>query len=516
MTETGAANGPGPGGAASALSIVAVLALGLVTLSLAIETVSAISVRVGEELVHDRLGGNIVDHVIRAHHGQPIYSAPDDRWVPVVYTPLYYYLASGVMSVVGEGVFACRLTAVLLVAGSGLVALALARKLTGSWGWASLGIPLFLAGYPLCGFFYDSPRVDPLSSFVVLLATWVAVRGKGMKSAVLLGALAVAAYFSKQSTLAFSVALLGGLTIIDWRRALVSAITALSLGGTLVVIANGVSDGWFWKYCGYLTTQHDFPPDRRREIIGEDLFAVGLPLGGLLLTVPFLLAANPRREENRGTSLVVLAALATVAFSFTSHARSGATIKVLMPLGPVFAAAIPVGFAWLERRREGQGWKLGVRSLAFVIVAGFALQHHFNSSEAITPQADLERWEELKSEVEEWSEKGQVWVAPWGYFTTPMEGQGMRPNLIALEDYLGVKGNDTGLPFPEALEKQIEAQEYVAIFMPTKGGNRDLRSMIKQYYRVVEQREMVVGTNRFTMDLGTFVPRATPGGRRSR
>ena len=86
----------------------------------------------------------------------------------------------------------------------------------------------------------------------------------------------------------------------------------------------------------------------------------------------------------------------------------------------------------------------------------------------------------------------------------------------ALEDYLGVKGNDTGLPFPEALEKQIEAQEYVAIFMPTKGGNRDLRSMIKQYYRVVEQREMVVGTNRFTMDLGTFVPRATPGGRRSR
>ena len=93
MTETGAANGPGPSGAARALSIVAVLALGLVTLSLAIETVSAISVRVGEELVHDRLGGNIVDHVIRAHHGQPIYSAPDDRWIPVVDKPLYYYLA---------------------------------------------------------------------------------------------------------------------------------------------------------------------------------------------------------------------------------------------------------------------------------------------------------------------------------------------------------------------------------------------------------------------------------------
>lgn len=515
-SEEGAPRDGGLGPLFAALTVAAGIALAVFTILQLREAAVALSTRLSEELVHDRLGGNIVDHAVRVHRGEPLYVAPDDRWVPVVYTPLYYGFAAGVMAVVGEGVFACRLAAALLVGAGALVALALVRRMTGSWSWAALGVPIVTAGYALCDFFYDAPRVDPMSSLLVVLATWAAVRGTGTKSAVMLGGLCVAAYFAKQSTLAFSVVLLGGLLVVSWRRALVAGAVAAALGGALLAVANGASDGWFWRYCVYLTTQHDFPPDRVRAILAEDLRAVAFPLVGLVALVPFLLAAKPRAEATRPTALLVLAALGTVAFSFTSHARSGATIKVLMPLGLVFAAALPAGFAWLARRRETLAWRWGVRWVAILLVGGFAVQHRFVAADAVTAQEDLARWEELHADVLARCDDGQVWVAPWGYFTTPIEGQGMRPNLIALEDYLGVKGNDTGLPFPEALREMIENERFVAIYMPMKGGNRDLRSLVKEHYRAVERREMVVGTNRFTMDLGTFVPigEAGPGRRR--
>ena len=470
------------------------------------ELVVSVGARLGEELVHDRLGGSIVDHVIRIRQGEALYTAPNDRWVPLVYTPLYYYFAALVMAVVGEGVFACRLASALLVAASAVVALSLVRRLTHSWAWTALGLPLIIAGYSLCEFFYDSPRVDSMSTMCVLLATWIAVFGRGRSGALALGIVCVAAYFSKQSTLAYTVVLLSGLLLLEWRRAVLAGLIFLGLGSTLVALANGSSDGWFWSYCVFLPTQHSFSPDRVRDILSCDLIATAMPLAGLLVLAALLVRTRNQDEVQRPIFVLVLAALGTAAFCFTSHARSGATFKVLMPLGPIFAAAIPVGFAWLARTRSTSAGRQGVQSLALLLTGAFLLQHWFVSSEAVLPEDDQTRWEELQADVLERCEQGQVWVAPWGYFTTAIEGQGMRPNLIALEDYLGVKGNDTGLPFPPALEEMIRGQKFVAIYLPMKGSNRPLRALLREHYGVVNKREMVVGTNRFSMNLGTFVP----------
>ena len=67
-----------------------------------------------------------------------------------------------------------RMASALLVGASIAVALALARRASGSWRWAALGVPLAVAGYPICEFFYDAPRVDPMSTLLVVVATRVA------------------------------------------------------------------------------------------------------------------------------------------------------------------------------------------------------------------------------------------------------------------------------------------------------------------------------------------------------
>jgi len=499
------------------LVVAAALALALFAVLVAREASVAAWGRVHGELVHDRLGGAIVDHAVRAHRGLPIYAAPDDRFVSVVYTPLYYYVAAGMMALVGEGVLACRMTSALLVLASHAVALLLAWRITRSRRWTLLAVPVALAGYPLCEFFYDAPRVDPLSTFFVLLATFVAATGRGARSAVGLGFLLAAAWFAKLSTAAFSVVLLAGLALLEPRRAALAAVTGAAAGGAALAGLNAATQGWFWKYCVYLTTQHEFPAERVRAVLAEDARALAFPLVGLALAAVSLLRARPRSAEARPTAIVVLAALGTLAFSLASHARSGATIKVLMPFGVILVAALPVGCAWLTRRARGESGRLARAWLALLLVAGYLVQHRFVAAEALPAQEDLARWHEFLDEVEHRCAEGQVWVAPWGYVTTPIEGQGMRPNLIALEDYLGVKGNDTGLPFPEELAAAVREQRFAVIYCPLKGGNRDLREFLREHYEpLAEAREMVVGTNRFTMELGTFVPRTVPGRRRGR
>ena len=92
------AEGPGdsPGGAPdprdsglgplfAALTVAAGIALAVFTILQLREAAVLLSTRLSEELVHDRLGGNIVDHVVRVHRGEPLYVAPDDRWAVAHY-----------------------------------------------------------------------------------------------------------------------------------------------------------------------------------------------------------------------------------------------------------------------------------------------------------------------------------------------------------------------------------------------------------------------------------------------
>ncbi len=489
------------------------VACAVLSIVLVVETVQTMAVRTGSPLVYDRLGGSIVDHCIRIRQGLPIYAEPDDRFVAIVYTPLYYVLAAGVMSVVGEGVFACRLTSVLLIGGSLAVAVALVRLTTRRVGWALFALPIAAAGYPICAFFYDSPRTDQASTLMVLLAIWTAARFAGLRSGVALGVLLGLAYFSKQSTLAFSAIFLLGLLFLDHRRALLAGVVFGVGTGAAVGLMTWISDGWFWTYCVYLTTQHEMPMQRALAALRDDWGTAFLIPVLVCAGVALALALCKRRgEPERRTFILLLGGLGIAAFSFTSHTRVGATLKVLMPFCLFAAAAVPAGMGWLEGLREGRAWRSCVRLLALLLVSGYLLQHRFDPEDALTSPRALVLWDELKVEVERYARKGQVWVGPWGYFTTPMEGQGMRPEQVALEDYLGIHGHSTGLPLPPALVEAIREQRFVAIIWHVYGGNDRLHQLLKEHYAPTgKPLNTHVGIVRRKMVVRAWEPRPRPG-----
>src|SRR5262245_50878569 len=59
------------------------------------------------------LEGVVLEHVHRVLAGQPIYVAPSVDFVPLNYTPLYYYVSAAFAAALGPGFVALRLVSLL-------------------------------------------------------------------------------------------------------------------------------------------------------------------------------------------------------------------------------------------------------------------------------------------------------------------------------------------------------------------------------------------------------------------
>lgn len=476
------------------------------------------------DLVTDRLGGAMVDHAVRVRDGLPTYCEPDDRFMPVVYTPLYYHLAAATMAVVADPLVACRATALGLVA---LAALALAlfawRTTRSAWVGASV-LLLAAAGDRACEFFYDAPRTDPAAALFAVLAVVAAATFRRPRSGIAIGVLLALAFWGKQSTTLFAAAFCGLLLLENWRRALIAGATFAGLVASSVWLENLATGGWFWREAIALSSEHDLPLDRLKETLAQDWLGPLLPsLLGVALVAVALFARNkptaepadgsaaapaPGRDARRRLAVVFAGTVAMALFTTVSRTRTGATAKILIPIALLLAALLPMGAWWIEARcaSRARGRLLGTFArLGLAAVLGLAW---FPVERALPTAEQTARWKELLAIVDSYAAKGQVWLSPWGYATTRMPGQSMRPTMLALEDWLGVRGKTTGNPLPPKLVAAIERGEFAAILFPSRGKNRWFRPEIDRAYRLERELEpMTVGVEDNELRLGVFVPK---------
>jgi hypothetical protein len=480
------------------------------------------------DLVTDRLGGAMVDHAVRVRDGLPTYCEPDDHFMPVVYTPLYYHLAAATMAVVADPLVACRATALGLVA---LAALALAlfawRTTRSAWVGASV-LLLAAAGDRACEFFYDAPRTDPAAALFAALAVVAAATFRRPRSGIAIGVLLALAFWGKQSTTLFAAAFCGLLLLENWRRALVAGATFAGLVASSVWLENLATGGWFWREAIALSSEHDLPLDRLKETLAQDWLGPLLPsLFGVAVVAVALFArtqpatgpaakpANgsaaaptPDRDARRRLAVVFAGTLAMALFTTVSRTRTGATAKILIPIALLLAALLPMGAWWIEARcaSRARGRLLGTCArLGLAAVLGLAW---FPVERAIPTAEQTARWKELLGVVDAYAAKGQVWLYPWGYVTTRIPGQSMRPMQLALEDWLGVRGKTTGNPPPPKLVAAIERGEFAAIIAPARAKARWPRPAIDRAYRLERELEpMVVGVEDNELRLGVFVPK---------
>jgi hypothetical protein len=87
--------------------------------------------------------GHCLQQVCRVLDGQALYVAPSLRFVPLIYTPLYFYAAAAAARLLGRGFVALRVVSLLASLGSLFLIFRIVQKRTDDWHCGLLAIGLF-------------------------------------------------------------------------------------------------------------------------------------------------------------------------------------------------------------------------------------------------------------------------------------------------------------------------------------------------------------------------------------
>jgi len=181
---------------------------------------------------------SILQHVQRVLGHQPLYVAPGPGFVPFAYNPLYYFAALPLVGLLGQGLLALRLTAILGALASTLIVYLAVSGRTGSRAWGLVAAGLFAAAYRAMDSYLDSAHADSLLVCSALLGTWL-LDGSRSRARDWAGLLVlIAAFWFKQHGALFA---LGGALILTgrhgWRSAWPFWAALLLLGPVLYVFA---------------------------------------------------------------------------------------------------------------------------------------------------------------------------------------------------------------------------------------------------------------------------------------
>lgn len=304
--------------------------------------------------------GAMVDHAVRVRQGLGLYVEPGPDHVPFLYTPLFFYLGA----LLGGGLQALRLLALLATAASALVLLLWVRRATGSARAGLCAAGLFCGGYGYLDSWYDLARNDTLMLALLLAAGWLLAtrprRPGALAAAVLLAALA---FLAKQTALIWLPALALGAFCLDRRAGLwfalgtAAAIAALTLGHDLL------TDGWFTFYVFEMPRQHGSQPDRWLGFWIDDL----LPIAPLLGLSVFACCAR-WRAGRRGEALFLAAfGGGGLLASWLSRLHLGGHDNVLLFALAAGCLLAPIGaLSGVHARTRWLG--LGLLALQFVLL----------------------------------------------------------------------------------------------------------------------------------------------------
>jgi hypothetical protein len=281
--------------------------------------------------------GGMLCHALRLVDGQPIYAPPSLDFIPYLYTPLYPALIFVFGKVFGVGYMLARAISIVSYLAAVVLGYVFARREGGSRATAAAAMAIPCAAYVPTGAFYDLARPDSLFLGLVTVALLVGwwqrheYRG-GIVAALLL----VAAFFTKQTTAPFMIAL--GLAFLATapRTAVVYAVTLAAVGLPLLWWENRATHGWFWTYTSVLHRQHSF--FALRAFVASPLRVLAL-LGPGVLVVPWAL----RRRRSPGLVYATFIALVGVAASCLSYGTQWAYANAFMPA--MMLPAIAIGAA---------------------------------------------------------------------------------------------------------------------------------------------------------------------------
>jgi 4-amino-4-deoxy-L-arabinose transferase-like glycosyltransferase len=341
------------------LALVAALAIGQVIL------VAALRIRYPFQL--EWMEGAVVDHVRVVLSGQPLYREPSLDFTPFIYPPLYYYVCAGLSRVLGVGFFVPRLVSSFATVASLFLIGSFVRREGGGRREALVAAGLFAATYERSGSWMDLGRVDSLFVAFVLGAAFLARHGRSWRAAVACGLAMFLAFFTKQTALALSVAVLGASVAFGWRRGVVATATFVLLSAAGVLWMNRCSAGWFSYYVFDVPSRHAIQWTSWRALLVDPFWTpMVVPV---LLTLLSFVPGTVSKDGRRAGVLYGGLFLVAVFSAYASLLHLDGFANVLMPYHAAVSLGAGVGLAWVMRSDEANPGPSAMRLKAFALVA---------------------------------------------------------------------------------------------------------------------------------------------------
>ena len=395
--------------------------------------------------------------------GQPYYTAPTLDYVPLLYTPLYFYLSAAFFNALGGGFFPLRLVSLVAALGCILLIFLLVREKTRHGLAAFLAAGLFAACYGLCDTWFDLARGDMLFLFFFLLAI-LCLRGKSYPRAILAGVFFSLSFFTKQTALFFILpVLIYALVFTDRRRALALwAVVILLIGGSTLVM-DRVSGGWYSYYIFTLPSRHAFSIGFALLFWLQDL------LPPLAVTWVLVLYFILRQGKNllKPQELFYPVLLATLlAGSWAARANVGGAVNTLLPALAGLAIFFGLGAAQMlnderffpNRAASRRIFVAGVCLLQFLVLA-------YNPLAKVPGQAQLDAGNRLVAAIRQID--GDVFIPSHNYLNL-MAAKPAGAHNVPIAEVTGVFGSNQNIAGSDILtqySQAVQQKRYAAVIL---------------------------------------------------
>jgi hypothetical protein len=286
-------------------------------------------------------GGSLIE-VQRLLSGLPLYTRPTFDYVPLIYSPLYFYVATLFARILGFGFLPLRLVSFLATVGCMAMVYFIVKKYTADLFVSLMAAGSFLALYKISDTWFDLARVDMLAVFLTLLAIYL-VQGQSILRLILAGMSLALAALAKQTYWILVLPVLIYAASLHGRRVLYMLLSTLMVAVSTHLLLNRMYDGWysFFVYsAGFGQGSSVFAGGLRHffQAYWVDSVLKTIPILFLLFTLYFVV-----RLRSFWSILGLLAlAAGMIALSWAGILNKGGFNNVLIPSFVIFLIC-----AWL-------------------------------------------------------------------------------------------------------------------------------------------------------------------------
>ncbi len=286
------------------------------------------------------LEGGLVNQVQRIVNHQGVYVAPSIDFVPFLYPPMYFALSAIASLVFGTGFFSLRLISFISSLVAFILIFSIVRHETKSRFAALLSVGLFATTFHITNGWLDVARVDSLFLALYLSFIRLITLEKTPARAIIAGLLISLTFLTKQTVLVICLPSIAFLFWKHWRYALVMLATAILVVGSLSLILNQASGGWYGFYTfALLRQQTEWIPVRLITFWVDDLlryFPLAVPIGLLFFITP----SRPKLYARIQWLLILAGALFGGLITF---AKEGGYYNLMLPAYAIIAILLGLG-----------------------------------------------------------------------------------------------------------------------------------------------------------------------------